>query len=76
MMNRKIKKSDKKEITRALSMFLQMGLSMAVCVFIGFWLGKSLDGWLHTTPLFLLICTLLGIAAAIKTMYDLAMKNK
>jgi len=74
-MNRKIRKDEKKDITRALALFTQMGLTMAVCVFIGFWLGKSLDGWLGTAPLFLLICSLLGVAAAIKSMYDMAMKK-
>jgi F0F1-type ATP synthase assembly protein I len=44
--------------------FLSMGLSAAVCVAIGVFLGVWLDGRFHTAPAFLLIGLALGLATA------------
>jgi F0F1-type ATP synthase assembly protein I len=44
--------------------FLGMGLSAAVCVAIGVWLGIWADSTWHTAPALLVVGLLLGLAAA------------
>lgn len=66
---------EKGEIVRALSLFTQLGISMAACVFAGVLLGKLLDRRLGTTPWLLALCALIGGIAAIKTMYDIVIRR-
>ena len=47
--------------------FLGMGTSVAGCVAVGVFLGIWLDGRAGTSPLFLVIGLLLGLAAAVGT---------
>lgn len=43
-----------------------MALEMGVLIFIGMWIGKRIDRWLHLEkPWFMLLGTLLFTAAAI-----------
>jgi F0F1-type ATP synthase assembly protein I len=44
--------------------FLSMGLSAAVCVGLGLFVGVLVDDALHTAPVFLLIGLALGLAVA------------
>jgi F0F1-type ATP synthase assembly protein I len=44
--------------------FLGMGLSAAVCVAIGVWLGVWADSAWHTAPAMLVVGLLLGLGAA------------
>jgi F0F1-type ATP synthase assembly protein I len=44
--------------------FLGMGLSAAVCVAIGVWLGLWGDRTWHTAPVLLVVGLLLGLGAA------------
>ena len=44
--------------------FLGMGLSAAVCVAIGVWLGVWADSAWHTAPALLVVGLLLGLGAA------------
>ena len=44
--------------------FLSMGLSAAVCVGVGLWIGILVDDALHTAPVFLLVGLALGLAVA------------
>ena len=44
--------------------FLGMGLSSAICVALGVWLGLWLDSKFHTAPALLLVGLLLGLLAA------------
>ncbi|MDR3119939.1 MAG: AtpZ/AtpI family protein, partial [Clostridiales bacterium] len=53
----------------------QLGLSMCACVLIGVLAGSWLDRWLGTKPWLLLLCSLIGAAAAFKVMYDLAVRG-
>ena len=59
---------------KALAMISQIGLSFVVCIGIGFFLGRYLDGWLGTTPWLMLVGILLGIASAFKMLFDLLPK--
>ncbi len=65
------KKKKNGDLLQALSFFSQIGITMAVCVLIGVFAGRSLDGLLGTAPWLLLIFGLLGAGAAIKVMFDM-----
>jgi ATP synthase protein I len=71
------KKQDKqgKEVLRAISFFSQIAITMAACVAIGVLIGRFLDNLLGTAPWLLLLFSFLGVAAAIKAIFDLGMKK-
>lgn len=49
-----------------------LGLRLGISVILGLGGGLLLDSWLHTSPLFTLIGMVLGIAAAMYTIWDVA----
>jgi len=49
---------------------------MAASVLVGVLLGKYLDGLLDTTPWLLLIFSLLGVGAAIKSLFNIPEDKK
>jgi F0F1-type ATP synthase assembly protein I len=51
---------------------LDLGVRLGVAVFLGLGAGLLLDSWLHTSPLFTLIGMVVGIAAAMYTIWDVA----
>lgn len=59
------------ETLRALVQFSQIGITMTASVFMGVLLGKYLDGLLGTAPWLLLIFSLLGVAAAIRALFNI-----
>ncbi|MDR0249053.1 MAG: AtpZ/AtpI family protein [Oscillospiraceae bacterium] len=63
------------ETLRALSYLSYIGVSLATCVFIGVMLGRFLDSKLGTSPWLLLLFTLLGFGAAVKSIFDMAGKQ-
>ena len=75
MPNNDDKKKQRGEVVRALSHISQLGVTMAACVLIGVFLGMFLDRLLGTGPWLLLVCSLLGMAAAFKTLFDIANKK-
>ncbi len=62
--------SQKHKTIRALADFSQIGITMAASVLVGVLLGKYLDKWLGTEPWFLLIFSLLGVVAAIRSLFQ------
>ena len=64
----------KPEDVKGLALLTQIGITVIVCIAIGFFAGRFLDGFLNTSPWLLLVFTLLGIGAAFKAVYDLASK--
>lgn len=64
------KKSQNSETLRALAHFSQIGITVAASVFTGVMLGKILDNFLGTTPWLLLIFSLMGAGAAIKSIFE------
>ena len=62
-------------LSSAVGLVSQLGVSMFLCVFIGVMMGKRLDGWLGTSPSFLLAGALLGAGASWKVLYDLVIKK-
>jgi len=62
------------EFARALALLTQIGVTIVACVAVGIFLGWLLDRLLGTEPWLLLVFTLLGIAAAFKSIFDFAKK--
>ena len=49
------------------AVFLGLGTAVAGCVAVGVFAGIFLDGRAHTSPLFLVVGLVLGVAAAVAT---------
>ncbi|RPI76393.1 MAG: AtpZ/AtpI family protein [Desulfobacteraceae bacterium] len=60
---------DTKKLFKSLTNLSSIGLVMAVCIALGGLLGHYLDRKWGTAPIFLIICFLLGAAAAFKNLY-------
>ena len=67
-------KDGRKDAVRAFSVLAQIGIQIFVCVAVGVLIGQWLDDRLGTSPWFLLVFSFLGMAAAFKSMYDMAKK--
>lgn len=52
-----------------LSIILQLGLTMAGCIFFCFFIGRTLDAWLGTKGVFITIFILLGIIGGANVVY-------
>ena len=59
-------------LIKGLSMISQMAFTIIACIAIGVFAGRWLDGFLGTSPLFLLVLSLLGVGAAFKSIYDIS----
>lgn len=68
------KKSTRQERNTAagIGVALDLGVRLGVSVFLGLGAGLLLDSWLHTSPIFTLIGMVVGIAAAMYTIWDVA----
>lgn len=74
VLEKKPRKDDKqknKVFLQGLSFLSQIGITMAACVLVGVFLGKFLDGLLDTSPWLLLLCSLLGVGAAFRALFQL-----
>jgi ATP synthase protein I len=58
--------------TQNMGIAFDLGIRLGVSVVIGLGGGLLLDNWLKTTPIFTLIGMVLGIAAAMYTIWDVA----
>jgi ATP synthase protein I len=67
-------KSDRKDILKALTLFSQLGFSMAACVLIGFLAGKYLDVFFGSSPWLLIVFSIIGMCASFRVLYDLTIK--
>ena len=70
----KFSKKEKSDIAKGLGLMTQIGLSSALCIFVGVFLGRFIDDRVGTSPWFLLIFSVIGCLAAFKVMVDLAKK--
>lgn len=52
-----------------------LGLRLGISVILGVGGGLLLDGWLHTSPIFTLVGMVLGIGAAMYTIWDVARQS-
>ena len=53
-------------------MVLDLGMRLGLSVVIGIGAGVLLDNWLHTSPLFTLIGVVVGVGAAMYSIWDVA----
>lgn len=54
---------------RALGALSAVGLAFVIAIVIGFWVGRTIDSWLGTTPWFTLIFFFLGLAAGMLNVF-------
>jgi ATP synthase protein I len=58
--------------TAKMGIAFDLGIRLGVSVILGLGGGLLLDNWLHTSPIFTLIGMVLGIGAAMYTIWDVA----
>ena len=63
---------EKKRLLKALGMISTMGISVAVAIVIGVFVGRQLDKWFGTAPWFFFIFLFFGIAAGFRNIYIIA----
>ena len=57
-----------------MTLMSQVGITMVANIMVGLFIGKYLDQWLHTSPLFLLLFIFIGFFSGIKSVYLLIIK--
>ena len=57
-----------------MTLMSQVGITMVANIMVGLFIGKYLDQWLHTSPLFLLLFLFIGFFSGIKSVYLLIIK--
>ena len=70
----KFTKKEKSDIAKGLGLMTQIGLTCALCIGLGVFAGRFLDGWLGTSPWLLFLFAFFGCGAAVKSMMDIAKK--
>ncbi|WP_202079639.1 AtpZ/AtpI family protein [Caldalkalibacillus salinus] len=50
---------------KAFSLVSIIGIDLAVCTLIGFWIGNRVDQWLDTGPLWLIVGVFAGLGAGV-----------
>ena len=63
------------DLLQSLAIVSSMGISVAMAIAIGVWLGLTLDRWLDTKPWFFFIFLFIGIAAGFKNIYVIARRE-
>jgi ATP synthase protein I len=63
---------EKKRLLKTLGMISTMGISFAVAIAIGVFMGLKLDEWLGTKPWCFFIFLFFGIAAGFRNVYIMA----
>ncbi len=53
---------------------LDLGVRLGASVILGLGIGLVVDNWLATSPIFTLVGMVLGVAAAMYTIWDVASK--
>lgn len=66
---------DSKEVFRSLSMLTHVSLQLLIPILIGVFGGIGLDKVLHTSPWITVAGAVIGIAAAFRNLYMLAMRE-
>lgn len=64
-----------KQIKQTLARMSGFAVSMVFAIIVGFLLGRFLDSKLGTTPVFLILGTILGIITVFKSIYDISKKD-
>ncbi len=69
-------KKERSNTIRELAYYSSLGLTMALSIFIGLFLGVWLDGVFDTTPVLTLVFLGLGIAAGFRNLIRAAKKSR
>jgi len=69
-------KKETRQMFKELGYYSTLGLSVALAIFIGVFVGLKLDKWLGTAPWCMFIFFALGIAAAAKNIMLALKKSK
>ncbi len=70
------KRTSHNQVIRSIGYLTQIGITIVATVMLGVLLGRALDNWLGTTPWLLLLFSLLGAAAAIRTLFEMSKGKK
>ncbi|WP_341875804.1 AtpZ/AtpI family protein [Defluviitalea saccharophila] len=65
----------KAEILALISLISQIGIMMALPIIFCILLGNFLDKWLNTGVLFLIVFSFLGVGAAFRNLFVIALKG-
>jgi len=68
--------NSKKEIVKSLISYSSLGLEMGISVAIGIAIGYFLDRYFKTSPYLTIIFMIFGIVAAFKSIYELIKKTE
>jgi ATP synthase protein I len=71
-----MKDNNKYQGYKSLGLIMSAGMTMAASVLIGYFLGSWLDERFGTKPWLTLVMFLLGAAAGLKSLYNLAFPKK
>jgi len=71
-----MKDDDNYQGYRAVGLIMSAGMTMVASVAFGYFAGSWLDKYLGTKPWLTIIMFLLGTAAGLKSLYDLAFPKK
>ncbi len=63
---------EKKSLLKTLGLVSSMGISVALAIAIGVFVGLQLDKWFGTAPWFFFIFLFFGIAAGFRNIYVIA----
>lgn len=63
------------DISRALSKFSHIGISMVVPIFICIFIGKFLDEKLNTAPTMIIIFIILGVLSSFRNLYMIVIRD-
>ena len=63
---------NKKNLIKTLGLVSSMGISVALAIAIGVYIGLTLDRWFGTKPWFFFIFLFFGIAAGFRNIYIIA----
>jgi ATP synthase protein I len=66
---------DERPPTANWAVAFDLGLRLGISVILGVGGGLLVDSWLHTSPIFTLIGMVLGIGAAMYTIWDVAKQS-
>jgi len=67
-------KEDRKNLARGMSLLSQLGVTALVCVALGVFIGFWGDRFFDTSPVLLIIFSILGVASALHSMIKIAKK--
>lgn len=61
----------KKDVIRAWSLLIQLGISMIIPIIFCLFIGRWIDGFFGTKPVFMIIFIIMGVAAGFRSVYML-----